>query len=77
MDKNYLQLSDRTSEVGHWTVLGFLHAAVTLNVSHNEIKYYCVWLKPVCYYLDGSSWLERRKENKDVALTWFEWDTVN
>lgn len=72
-----LQFSDSKSEVGHWTVSCLLHAAVTLNVPHNEIKYHCVWFEPVRPHLNGGSWPKRREENKDMALTWIEWDTVN
>lgn len=53
------------------------HCSATFSVACNEIRTIVSGLNQACPPLNGGIWSERQGENKDTALTWFEWETAN
>ena len=40
-------------------------------------KTHCVWLELARPHLNGGRWCGTQRENKDTALTWFEWESAD
>lgn len=60
------------------TVSWLLHAAVTFDVARNEIKSIVSGLnRRALVWMVAAGLRDGERENKDAALTWFEWKTAN